>query len=96
MKTQQLEICLPKTEVFCHFTFITFSVVPPPPGKEIQLVSNVFRCIFFIWVLVEESVVTGVSSMAVFIVHASSYSRVREQTKAFLTSLTSFQELHHK
>ena len=96
MKTQQLEICLPKTEAFCQFTFLTFYVFPLPPGNEIQLVSNVFRCILFIWVLVEESVVTGVSSMAVFIAHASSYSRVREQTKAFLTSLTSFQELHLK
>ena len=29
-----------------------------------------------------------------FVVHARFYSRVREKTKAFLTSLTSFQQLH--
>ena len=47
-------------------------------------------CVLFIWILVEASIATGVSLMAVFVVHASFYSRVRGKTKTFLTSLTSF------
>ena len=80
--------------VFCHFMFSTFHVFPLPPRKEIQLLSRFLCCVLFIWVLVEESVTTGVSSMAFFGVHAGFYSRVREKTRAFLTSLTSFEELH--
>ena len=72
----------------------TFHVFPLPPRKEIQLLPRFLCCVLFIWVLVEESVTTGVSSMAFFVVHAGFYSRVREKTKTFLTSLTSFQELH--
>ena len=93
-KTQKLEICLLKTDVFCHFMLSTFHVFPLPPRKEIQLLPRFLCCVLFIWVLVEESVTTGVSSMAFFVVHAGFYSRVREKTKTFLTSLTSFQELH--
>ena len=74
--------------------FSTFYVFPLPPRKEIQLLPRFLCCVLFIWVLVEESVTTGVSSMAFFVVHAGFYSRVREKTKTFLTSLTSFQELH--
>ena len=73
--------------------FSTFYVFPLPPRKEIQLLPRFLCCVLFIWVLVEESVTTGVSSMAFFVVHAGFYSRVREKTKTFLTSLTSFQEL---
>ena len=72
----------------------TFHVFPLPPRKEIQLLPRFLCCVLFIWVLVEESVTTGVSSMAFFVVHAGFSSRVREKTKTFLTSLTSFQELH--
>ena len=51
-------------------------------------------CVLFIWVLIEESVATVVSSMAIFVVHAGFYSRVTEKTKAFLiTSPTRFQEV---
>ena len=74
--------------------FSTFYVFSLPPRKEIQLLPRFLCCVLFIWVLVEESVTTGVSSMAFFVVHAGFYSRVREKTKTFLTSLTSFQELH--
>ena len=74
--------------------FSTFYVFALPPRKEIQLLPRFLCCVLFIWVLVEESVSTGVSSMAFFVVHAGFYSRVREKTKTFLTSLTSFQELH--
>ena len=35
---------------------------------------------------------TEVSSMAVFVVHAGFYSGVKGKTKAFLTTLTIFQE----
>ena len=84
-----------KTEAFGHFTFfITLHVFPLPPRKELQLLSRFLRCVLLICVLVEESVATEVSSMAVFEVHAGFYSRVKGKTKAFLTSLTSFQELH--
>ena len=87
---QKLEVCLLKTEAFCHFMFLTFHVFPLPPKKELQLRSRFLSCVLFIWVLVEESIAIGVSLMAVFVVHASFYSRVTEKTKAFLTSLTSF------
>ena len=51
-------------------------------------------CVLFIWVLIEESVATVASSMAIFVVHAGFYSRVTEKTKAFLIpSPTSFQEV---
>ena len=85
----------PKTEAFCHFAFfITFHVFPLPPRKELHLLSRFLCCVLLIWVLVEKSVATEVSSMAVFVVHAGFYRRVKGKTKAFLTSLTSFQELH--
>ena len=35
--------------------------------------------VLFIWVLVEESVATRVSLMAVFVVHACFYSRMRRR-----------------
>ena len=83
IKTQKLEICLLKTDVFCHFMFSTFYVFPLPPRKEIQLLPRFLCCVLFIWVLVEESVTTGVSSMAFFVVHAGFYSRVRRKLKRF-------------
>ena len=64
IKTQKLEICLLKTDVFCHFMLSTFHVFSLPPRKEIQLLPRFLCCVLFIWVLVEESVTTGVSSMA--------------------------------
>ena len=64
IKTQKLEICLLKTDVFFHFMLSTFHVFPLPPRQEIQLLPRFLCCVLFIWVLVEESVTTGVSSMA--------------------------------
>ena len=64
IKTQKLEICLLKTDVFCHFMLSTFHVFPLPPRQEIQLLPRFLCCVLFNWVLVEESVTTGVSSMA--------------------------------
>ena len=75
--------------------FSTFHVFPLPPRKEIQLLSRFLCCVLFIWVLVEESVTTNGGFIDGFF-----YSSCRllqqseEKTKAFLTSLTSFQELH--
>ena len=40
VKTHQLEICFPKTEAFCHFTFLTFHVFPLPSRKEKQLLAR--------------------------------------------------------
>ena len=37
-----------------------FQSFPLPPRKEIQLLSRFLWCVLFIWVLVEESVVSGV------------------------------------
>ena len=51
-------------------------------------------CVLFVWVLIEESVATVVSSMAIFVVHAGFYNRATAKTKAFLiTSPTSSQEV---
>ena len=36
---QKLEVCLLKTEAFCHFTFFTFHVIPLPPKKELQFIA---------------------------------------------------------
>ena len=63
-------------------------------GKKYNCDQDYFVLFCFVWVLVEESVATRYSLMAVFVVHASFYSRVREKTKVFLASLISFQELH--
>ena len=51
------------------FYIFNFQVIPLPPPKELQLRSSFFVmfCIHSIWVLVEESVATGISAMAVFV-----------------------------
>ena len=69
VKTQQAEICLSKTETFCHFTFLTLHVFLLPLGKEIHLLMKIPLncCVLFIWVLAKQNVATVVSSMAVFV-----------------------------
>ena len=49
-------------------------------GKKYNCDQDYFVLFCFVWVLVEESVATRDSLMAVFVVHASFYSRVREKT----------------
>ena len=70
----------------------------PPRRKNrtaIKIPLFVVFCLFGFWLRkASQGLATGVSSMAVFVVHVGFYSRAREKTKAFLTSLTSFQELH--
>ena len=84
----------PKTEAFCHFTlFITFHVFPLPPPKELYLLSR-FLCCVFVNLGFGRGKRRNRGSMAVFVVHAGFYRRVKGKTKAFLISLTSFQELH--
>ena len=46
----KLKICLPRTQAFCHFTFLTFHVFPLPPRKEIQLLTR-FLCIVVLCLL---------------------------------------------
>ena len=85
----------PKTEAFCHFTFFySFSCFSSTATERTTSVIKIPLLCFVNLGLVEESVATEVSSMAVFVVHACFYRRVKGKTKAFLTSLTSFQELH--
>ena len=69
VKTQQAEICLSKTETFCHFAFLTLHVFLLPLGKEIHLLKKIpLNCyVLFIWVLAKQNVATVVSSMAVFV-----------------------------
>ena len=69
VKTQQIEICLSKTETFCHFAFLTLHVFLLPLRKETDLLKKIplYCCVLFIWVLAEQSVATVVSSMAVFV-----------------------------
>ena len=64
-----------------------FESFPLPPRKEIQLLSRFLWCVLFIWVLAEDSVASGVSSIAVFVFHTGFYSRETEKAKAFLASL---------
>ena len=92
---QQLEICLLKTEVVCHFTFLTFHILPLPPRKEISFVIQ-SCCLVYSRFWLRKALQRGFQLDAVFVVHAGFYSIVREKTKAFLTSLTSFQELHFR
>ena len=75
--------------------FSTFYVFPLPPRKEIQLLPRFLCCVLFIWVLVEESVTTNGGFIDGFFCSSCRLlQQSEEKTKAFLTSLTSFQELH--
>ena len=72
--TQYVEICLLKTDAFCHFTCLSTAATE----RNTTAIKITLFC--FVWVLVEESVAMRDSLMAVFVVHASFYSRVREKT----------------
>jgi len=80
-----LEICLLRTQAFLSFyvfnfsCFSTASTERNTPANTIPL----HCCALFLWVLIEESVATVVSSIAIFVVHAGFYSRVTEKTKSF-------------
>ena len=74
----KLEICLPRTQAFCHFTFLTFQVFFTAATERNTTANKIplHCCALFIGVLIEESVATVV-------VHAAFYRTVTERTRAF-------------
>ena len=84
----------PKTEAFCHFTFFyNFSCFSTTATERTTSVIKI-PLLCFVNLGFGRGKRRNRGSMAVFVVHAGFYRRVKGKTKAFLTSLTSFQELH--
>ena len=74
---------------FCVFNFSCFSTsATERNATAIKILLFVVFCLFGFWLRKgSQSLATRVSSMAVFVVHVGFYSRVREKTKAVVTSL---------
>ena len=86
VKTQQVEICLSKTETFCHFAFLTLHVFLLPLRKEMHLLKKIplYSCVFvylgFGWAKRRNCCFIDGCFSKNF--HARYYSRVKEKTKS--------------